>query len=1647
MRSYNMQIFWILFITLLLSLPGMTWAGDDPVSSNVLNEGKVNWEVYTNRTHIQSLLLSDDRTVFWVGTSAGLEKRNATSGDLIEEFINLTGLPDNDVRTLISDDQGGIWVGTANGLAHLNTDGTFDVFYEDNSGLPNNSIHSLLTDGQGGIWIGTEGYLTHLNSEGIWEYDFLNLDKIKKNITLFCHDSYGVLLGYENQSLLSVADFYSRIGEFHLFRKEMEASGWDCSIYYELKDMICEDNSNDELVLIMDMIDSTNESFNENLDKLIHTHLCHSYNSSWAVTSLTPDDQGGIWLGMDCDYEGAVCHLKSNGILDYISFTSRPPSFLLSDGQGGVWVGMNCGLRHLTSNCTWKAYNYLENETQLHITDDLTYYFSKPIIQINSLFFDEQMDLWAATDRGLFIFISDEKWEAFDQNRSISAITSNGQGGFWMSTNEGSLIHKSFNGSLEMYEDNVKRIPSNNVTSLLSDTHNGGVWVGTDNGLGYLNSDGTWGNVLHQQIEITALESDTQGRGIWVGHSLERWQYNLSFLNHDGTWEREEYTRLYDRGIRALETDNKRGVWVSTYGKELDLAYPPRVHDELFYRKADGSYESIFKAPDIYKGYTPVKQRIHALLSDEQTGVWVGTNFGLRHLKVEGESTQDLYNKNGSSFSPEYVNSLYSDKKGGLWVGTYENLGHLKTDGTWDIFNISNIYDLFSEDQENIWVGTASGLAHLKSSGIWDVLDERTSGLPENIVTALHPDGHGGIWVGTRGSGLAHLILLGSAEQILETDSSYIMINWFLKSSPLIFKNVQYIELQRSLSKVGAYETVFDLTNNPVRFYVDYTECQKNSKEKCFPKVEGHTLIIKEYDDNKIMGYELNTPITDAEWLEGLPRYYLLSAVIRKNGELMRMTENSEAVMMTPTVEEKPRVGLALDRSAIAVSPGTEKELSLFLSSLDLFSGEVTLAMESDNPYGIDIKLDSESISLNPGETKSLNFQIQVHSDVLDSETSIRVIAKAANQDVDKSTLLKVQAGASPMVALNIAESRTRPRVMEGITVSGNIIPAQAAQEVVISGNDIDSLVLTTDENGNFEGALTPRKAGWLSLTAESNGATSNTGEIFILPTKTHVALSSDVNQETTQGDTLRIQGGITPVRGYETTSHLDIRYLDPADSEAGLKPQFVGDVAIDENGFFYKDIVIPGDGFIYVDASLSETSDFLGVNTKLVIPIGQPVGEGIILVSESGTPEFQEISKSLGTYVYNALKSRNIPQERIRYLGPSDEAIQSDGYADKNNLRHALTDWAVSLISKDDPYKTPLNFYLIGEVKDGTFRLNNNEFLIAEELAYYLDEAEELVLSNSDSDTKGFPATIVLEGSQSEEWIEKIAGNGRIILTSSSARPVDEGGHAGYDNFGETSFSRYFYQFINYGSDIESSFAEANYEILKFYRHTQRPVMDADGDGLGTTKYDRYAASGKFIEYRPSGNLRPEIKTTNPDHTVRLRSTKNSLWAIATDPETEMQGVFCSITDPHENTINIELIQNRGDMYTVEFNDYNRIGCYELVYYAKDKAGNVSLPIQKFVNVISSRVNMGEIPQRQVLTLSVEDTKVSISWSTVENADGYKLFYAPYPDAQYIADYDMGKQTSLIFEGSGTAFYVAVQAYNTGGISDFSNIEFFDLQ
>ena len=85
--------------------------------------------------------------------------------------------------------------------------------------------------------------------------------------------------------------------------------------------------------------------------------------------------------------------------------------------------------------------------------------------------------------------------------------------------------------------------------------------------------------------------------------------------------------------------------------------------------------------------------------------------------------------------------------------------------------------------------------------------------------------------------------------------------------------------------------------------------------------------------------------------------------------------------------------------------------------------------------------------------------------------------------------------------------------------------------------------------------------------------------------------------------------------------------------------------------------------------------------------------------------------------------------------------------------------------------------------------------------------------------------------------------------------------------------------------------------------------------------------------------------------------------------------------------------------------------------------------------------------PSAPRLSVSTSGVTLSLAWPALGNADGYTLFYAPYPyqGPETIGRIDRGLQaggTFNLFEGA--AYYLAVQAYNDFGDSPYSNVEYF---
>jgi len=608
-----------------------------------------NWEVFTNRSYIQAIMVSEAGQTLLVGTTGGLEQRDAQTGELKKVLTNLDGLPNNSVRAFIIDKNEGLWIATAGGLAHINANATLKVFNQDNTVLPSNNVSALLGDGQGGIWVGTENGLAHRHEDGRWEVFNQDNSQLPNNgINALITDGQGGIW-------IGTGDFLGG-GLAHLSASHT----WT-------------------------VFDRDNSKLPDN-----------------GIISLLQDGAGGIWIGT---WYGGLAHKKADGDWDIFnnSNSALPDNWIVSlflDGNGGIWVGTSeGGLAHLNADGTWETFNkdnspIPANRINAIIADSqgglwvgtgsfpsgggLLHFEANgglnlfnqeasglPHNEVTAVIKDGHGGVWVGTsENGLAHFQTDGAWQIFNTNNSqlpanrINALLADNNGGLWIATSDGGLVHYQANDTWEIFTPDNSGLPDTYVNAIIDDGL-GGLWVGTDSGLVQRRADGTWALFNPDNFDmlynsVYAIATDGSG-GIWIA-----WE-GITHLNADGSWKsfNKDNSTLPDNDVISLLRDDRGGLWIGTY------------EGGLVHKDASDNWE-IFNQDN---SKLPAN-RINTLTKDNSGGLWVGTENGLAHFHANG--SWDIFKTDNSGLPSNWINSLHGDNYGGVWIGAgLSGLAHL----------------------------------------------------------------------------------------------------------------------------------------------------------------------------------------------------------------------------------------------------------------------------------------------------------------------------------------------------------------------------------------------------------------------------------------------------------------------------------------------------------------------------------------------------------------------------------------------------------------------------------------------------------------------------------------------------------------------------------------------------------------------------------------------------------------------------------------------------------------------------------------------------------------------------------------------------------------------------------------------------------
>lgn len=616
------------------------------------------WEIFANRLQVYALAAAPDGESMWVGTGGGLEQRDPWSGEVLQVFTVLDGLPGNAISALAWDTEGGMWIGTrGSGLAYLDPDENLRAYREDSSPLSSDMVLALLSDAAGGMWIGTAYGLTWSGPANQWR------DYTPDNAPL--PDGVVTALADDGAEGLWIGTYG---GLVH----------WDGEESWQV--------------------------FNRDNTPL----------NNQKVAALLREPDGGLWIGIEAGWEndktlpGGLAYRTPDGswqlfTTDNSDLPADDVSALWRDAETGVlWIGtQEGGLARLNEDASWHRFN----------TENAGF----PGNSVSALIQNPDGRLWIGFNGwdgdGLRVRESDYDWYDVNEDEmdlpdnGVSALTADADGNLWIGGGKG-VTRFGNDGTITVFT-NAEGVPDNDVLALATDS-NGIPWVGsgTHEPAMYSAQRKLWlpesvPGYSPESAKITALAADEAG-GLWLGlFEAENLLGRLVYRAGDGNYQEMPLTSGQFAYIDALVAGTGAGeVWVGT-----NSAGEESLRGGLFHRGADGTWRversDNSNLPD---------DEIRALALDANGGLWVGTEKALAYRSGAGQWQRFPYSG---------ITVLRLDEDNGLWVGTEENgVYYRDAEENWTRFDTadglptSHVTALHIGVGE-IWIGTAHGLGLL----------------------------------------------------------------------------------------------------------------------------------------------------------------------------------------------------------------------------------------------------------------------------------------------------------------------------------------------------------------------------------------------------------------------------------------------------------------------------------------------------------------------------------------------------------------------------------------------------------------------------------------------------------------------------------------------------------------------------------------------------------------------------------------------------------------------------------------------------------------------------------------------------------------------------------------------------------------------
>ncbi len=529
------------------------------------------------------------------------------------------GLPQSVISSITQTRDGYLWIGTQQGLARF--DGTsFETFRPMRHGLLHDQVDVLLADGAGGFWLGTPRGLGRYRPTG---------DDPQHGSGSF--SALGAEVGLPATAI-------------HALVHDERGRLW---------------------------IGTPRGLFVQQGDRFTPLPL----DGPPAGEQLARDRAVTPSTVQDTAYVNALLHVGST-----------------------LWIGTRGGLR------SW------DGETLLDHGGPATGGPTAASADIRALLYDDTGTLWVGTANGLAIFADDAWQPASPQppdpefhsavegaahalpSGTINQLLQDPQGVLWIAADTGlwrlpGSSEPRLGGSRQVLGQ-AHRLPTDSIRCLYLDPAEN-LWVGTFLGLVHLRQPTftPWTPAEGLSASVTSsLAQDSEG-GLWIGT-----QQGLNRLSPDGTISTYGPAQgLSNDFVVSLLVDTDDSLWVGT-------------RDGLFHRQG-GRF--LRYGPEAGPAVGPVHGFVMSLLRDRNGVLWVGTRGGLS--RFDGQSWRSFGLEDG--LTHPWVHVIDEDADGNLWFGTRAGLTRLAPGGTLtpyrpDVLRQAMVFDLHRDGFDDLWVGT-----------------------------------------------------------------------------------------------------------------------------------------------------------------------------------------------------------------------------------------------------------------------------------------------------------------------------------------------------------------------------------------------------------------------------------------------------------------------------------------------------------------------------------------------------------------------------------------------------------------------------------------------------------------------------------------------------------------------------------------------------------------------------------------------------------------------------------------------------------------------------------------------------------------------------------------------------------------------------